>query len=165
MERNLKRLLRNESYLFGIVLLIFAGVELFYRRYEMAIAMAAAAVILLLCMIFSTRQRGKGIAAYVQSSVDRLSQSAASGAPYPMATVQLSNGEILWHNRQFQKALGTAESKVGETLRAVLPGAELDWVRAGKLEAPDDQVIRDRRWHCLGYQPKQNDARILWTIS
>ena len=156
MERNLKRLLRNESYLFGVVLLVFAGVELFYRRYEIAIAMAAAAVILLLVMIFTTRQRGKGIAAYVQSSVDRLSQSAASGAPYPMATVQLSNGEILWHNRQFQKALGTAESKVGETLGAVLPGAELDWVRAGKLEAPDDQVIRDRRWRCLGYQPKQS---------
>lgn len=156
MERNLKRLLRNESYLFGIVLLIFAGVELFYRRYEIAIAMAAAAVILLLVMLFTSRQRGKGIAAYVQSSVDRLSQSAASGAPYPMATVQLSNGEILWHNRQFQKALGTAESRVGETLRTVLPGAELDWVRSGKLEAPDDQVIRDRRWRCLGYLPKQN---------
>ena len=155
MERNLKRLLRNESYLFGIVLLVFAGVETFYRRYEIAIAMAAAALILLLIMLLTTRQRGKGIAAYMQSSVDQLSQSAASGAPYPMATVQLSNGEILWHNRQFQKALGTAESKVGERLSALLPDAKLDWVQAGKLEAPDDQVIRDRRWRCLGYMPKQ----------
>ena len=121
MDHKLKRLLRNEAFLFCFVLLIFAGVVLFERRYWIAISMAAAGLILLLLMLFTTRQRGKSIAAYIQTSVDQLSQSAASGAPYPMATVRLSDGEILWHNRQLQKALGTAESKVGERITSLLP--------------------------------------------
>ena len=154
MDRNLKRLMRNEAYLFCVVLLIFAGVEAVYSSYWIALAMAAVGIILLLIMIFTTRQRGKSIAAYVQTSVDRLSQSVAVNAPYPMATVQLSNGEILWHNHQLQRAIGTGESKVGQRLSDVLPEAELEWVKAGQLEAPDDQVIRERRFRCLGYVPK-----------
>ena len=154
MDRNLKRLMRNEAYLFCVVLLIFAGVEAVYSSYWIALAMAAVGIILLLIMIFTTRQRGKSIAAYVQTSVDRLSQSVAVNAPYPMATVQLSNGEILWHNHQLQRAVGTGESKVGQRLSDVLPESELEWVKAGQLEAPDDQVIRERRFRCLGYVPK-----------
>jgi hypothetical protein len=154
MDRNLKRLMRNEAYLFCVVLLIFAGAEAVYSSYWIALAMAAVGIILLLIMIFTTRQRGKSIAAYVQTSVDRLSQSVAVNAPYPMATVQLSNGEILWHNHQLQRAVGTGESKVGQRLSDVLPESELEWVKAGQLEAPDDQVIRERRFRCLGYVPK-----------
>ncbi|MBR4702096.1 MAG: DHH family phosphoesterase [Oscillospiraceae bacterium] len=170
MDHKLKRLLRNEAFLFCFVLLIFAGVELFERRYWIAISMAAAGLILLLLMLFTTRQRGKSIAAYIQTSVDQLSQSAASGAPYPMATVRLSDGEILWHNRQLQKALGTAESKVGERITGLLPGCKLDWVQAGKLEAPDDQLIRDRRYRCLGFVPRtkssdQGVALLQWVDS
>lgn len=155
MEHKLKRLLRNEAYLFCVALLIFAGVEAINRSYALAISMGAVGLILLLVMLFTTRQRGKGIASYIQTSVDQLSQSVAANAPYPMATVQLSNREILWHNRQLQKALGTAESQVGERLDAVLPSGNLDWVRTGQLEAPDDILIRDRRYRCLGYLPRQ----------
>ena len=155
MERNLNKLLRNEAYLFCAVLLIFAGVEALYKRYWIAVIMGVTGLVLLLFILLTTRQRGKAIAAYIQSSVDQLSRSAASGAPYPMATVQLSNAEILWHNRQFQKALGTGESKVGERLNVVLPEAKLDWVKAGKLEAPEDQPIRERRFRCIGYVPKR----------
>lgn len=158
MDHKLKRLLRNESFFFCIVLLIFAGVEAIYRNYWIAGSMAAAGLVLLLFVLFTTRQRGKGIAAYIQTSVDQLSQSVAANAPYPMATVRLSDSEILWHNRQFQRALGTAESKVGETITGVLPGSRLDWIQAGKLEAPDDQLIRDRRYRCLGFVPKAKEG-------
>ena len=130
MEHKLKRLLRNEAYLFCVALLVFAGIEAFNNRYAIAISMAAVALVLLLIMVLMTRQRGKGIASYIQTSVDSLSQSVASNAPYPMATVQLSNGEILWHNRQLQKALGTGEPQVGQRLTAVFPGINLDWVQA-----------------------------------
>ena len=158
MEHKLKRLLRNEAYLFCVALLVFAGIEAFNNRYAIAISMAAVALVLLLIMVLMTRQRGKGIASYIQTSVDSLSQSVASNAPYPMATVQLSNGEILWHNRQLQKALGTGEPQVGQRLTTVFPGINLDWVQAGKLEAPEDTVIRDRRFRCLGYVPREDNG-------
>ena len=158
MDHNLKRLLRNESFLFCFALLIFAGVEVLYRRYWIAGAMAAAALLLLLVVILTSRQRGRGIAAYIQTSVDALSQSVASNAPYPMATVQLSDGEILWHNRQLQKTLGLAESQVGVRLQTLLPGASLDWVQSGKIEDTADQLMRERRFRCLGYIPRTGEG-------
>ena len=158
MDRKLKRLLRNESYIFCIVLLIFAGVEALYGRYWMAGALAGSAVVLLLFMLFTSRQRGKGIAAYVQSSVDVLSRSTAAAAPFPMATVRLSNGEILWHNRQLQKAMGVTESEVGERITDVLPNCNLEWLRNGKTEAEGDQQMRERRYRCLGFVPKAENG-------
>lgn len=167
MDRNLKRLLRNEAYLYCFVIFAFAGAALFYRYYWIAIAMASAAAILVLFTILSSHQRQRSIAAYVQTSVDTLSQSAAVSAPFPIATVRLSDEEILWHNRQLQKAVGTRESKVGQPLNSVFPGLKLDWLRSGKAEDSEDQTVRDRRFRTMGFIPKQPDgsqdvATLLW---
>ena len=159
MDHNLKRLLRNEAYLFCAVLAAFAGVAAINRVYWMAITLAAAAVILCLFNIFISRQRAKSIAAYVQASVDVLSQSALASAPFPVATVRLSDGEILWHNRQLQKAIGLAESQVGVRINSLFQDFSLDWVRSGKLEAPSDQTIRERRFRCLGYVPRTENGK------
>ncbi len=159
MDHNLERLLRNEAYLFCAVLAGFAGVAALNRVYWIAISLAAAALILCLFNIFISRQRAKSIAAYVQASVDVLSRSAAVGASIPMAAVRLSDGEILWHNRQLQKTVGVTDSQVGKQASSVFPDFSLDWVRSGKLEAPSDQTIRERRFRCLGYVPKTDAGR------
>ena len=170
MDRHLKRLLRNEAYLYCFVLFAFAGAALIYRYYWIAIAMASAAAILVLFTIFSSRQRQRSIAAYVQTSVDTLSTSAAVSAPFPIATVRLSDGEILWHNRQLQKAVGTRESQVGQSLEEVFPGLKLDWLRSGKTEDSEDQTLRERRFRTMGFIPKQADgsqniAALMWVDS
>ena len=167
MERSVKRLLRNGAFVFTAVLLIFAGVEAARREYGMAAAMAAAAIALLILDIAVTRQRVKGIAANVQTAVDNLSRSVTVTAPWPVAELLLPEGELLWHNRQFQKALNTVESKVGERLSDIFPDFRTDWLEAGKLEAPNEQQIRDRRYRCLGFLPKQDAdggkiAQLIW---
>lgn len=154
MERSVKRLLRNEAYIFTAILLIFAGTAAASGQYWLAIAMAAAALGVLILNIAVTRQRCKSIAANVQAAVDNLSQSVSVTAPWPMAEIRLEDGEILWHNRQLQKALDSTASRVGERVGEVFPELKLDWLRVGKIEAPDELQIRDRRYRCLGFLSK-----------
>ena len=167
MERNVKRLLRNEGYIFFAILLIFGVVEAARREYWMATALIAAAVGMLVLVLTVTRHRVKGIAANVQTAVDNLSRSEAVAAPWPTAIIRVEDGEILWHNRQLQKALNTVESQVGERINAVFPELELDWLRSGKQEAPKDVQMRERRFRCLGFLPKpesgeKQTAQLLW---
>ena len=154
MERNIKRLLHNGTYIFAAVQLIFSGVEAARHEYWLAGAMAAAAIVLLSLNLAVTNQRVKGIAANVQTAVDNLSKSVSAAAPWPMAELRLEDGEILWHNRQLQKTLNTVESRVGQPITALFPELKLDWLRSGKQEAPDELQIRDRRFRCLGFITK-----------
>ena len=159
MERSVKRLLRNEAYISAAVLLVFSAVETARHEYWMAIAMAVAAAALLVLNLAATRQRVKAIAANVQTAVEGLSKSAAAAAPWPVLELRQSDGEILWHNRQLQKALNTVESRVGERLKDVLPELKLDWIQTGKIEAPEELQIRERRFRCLGFMPKAEKGR------
>ena len=170
MERSIKRLLRNGTYISCAVLLLFGIIEAARQQYPLAAAMAAAAIVLLILDLAVTRLRVKSIAANVQTAVDNLSKTVSATAPWPMAEVRMSDGEILWHNRQFQKALSTAESRVGEQLRDVFHDFRLDWLQSGKQEAPDELQIRDRRFRCLGFLPKHDTgteavAQLLWIDS
>lgn len=170
MERSIKRLLRNGAYIFCAVMLLFAIIETARQQYPLAAAIAASAVILLILDLAVTRLRVKEIAANVQTAVDNLSKTVSVTAPWPMAEVRLSDGEILWHNRQFQKALSTANSRVGEQIGDIFHDFRLDWLQSGKQEAPDELQIRDRRFRCLGFLPKHTAdatdmAQLLWIDS
>ena len=170
MERSIKRLLRNGAYIFCAVMLLFAIIETARQQYPLAAAIAASAVILLILDLAVTRLRVKEIAANVQTAVDNLSKTVSVTAPWPMAEVRLSDGEILWHNRQFQKALSTAYSRVGEQIGDIFHDFHLDWLQSGKQEAPDELQIRDRRFRCLGFLPKHTAdatdvAQLLWIDS
>jgi len=117
-----------------------------------------------------TRARVKGIAANVQTAVDGLSKTVFTTSPWPQAELRLSDGEILWHNRQFLKTLNTVESRVGERITDVFPEFSLEWLRSGKLEAPDEQQIRERRFRCLGFVPRHEKsedpvAQLFWIDS
>ena len=170
MERSIKRLFRNGAYIFCAVMLLFAIIETARQQYPLAAAIAASAVILLILDLAVTRLRVKEIAANVQTAVDNLSKTVSVTAPWPMAEVRLSDGEILWHNRQFQKALSTAYSRVGEQIGDIFHDFHLDWLQSGKQEAPDELQIRDRRFRCLGFLPKHTAdatdvAQLLWIDS
>ena len=170
MERSIKRLLRNGAYIFCAVMLIFSIIEAARAEYPVAAAMAAAAVILLILDLAVTRQRVKGIASNVQTAVDNLSKTVSAAAPWPMAEIRMSDGEILWHNRQLQRALNTVESRVGERIGDVFHDFRLDWLQSGKQEAPDEMQIRERRFRCLGFLPRQEAgaepiAQLLWVDS
>ncbi|MBQ1372018.1 MAG: hypothetical protein IIY70_03715, partial [Oscillospiraceae bacterium] len=170
MERSVRRILRNEAYIFLAVLLAFSATAAVRQDYWMSAALAFAAIVMMTATLFVTRQRVKAIASNVQFAVDTLIGTATSAAPWPTALIRLDNGEILWHDRQFQKMLNTAESQVGDCISQVIPELGLDWLKSGKQECPNDLQIRDRRFRCLGFTPKADSgsiptAQMIWIDS
>ncbi len=154
MDQELKRILRNEAYIYATVFFILAGVIATLRYYWQSGLMAGLGLVMFLITALVSRSKTKSVGAYVQSSVDVLSDGVAAAAPYPMATVRPSTGEVLWHNKQFTKTLDLSGSQVGSSVSQLLPGFTLQWVKNGRVESEDDVVIRGRRYRTLGYVPK-----------
>ena len=142
MERSVKRLLRNEAYVFTAILLIFAAISAARQEYWIAGSLVAAAIGMLTLNFAFTRQRIKAISTNVQAAVDNLSKTVSVTAPWPIAEIRLNDGEILWHNRNLQKTLNTVESMVGERISDVFPEFKLDWLQLGKMESPEELQIR-----------------------
>ena len=117
MEQSLHRLLRSETYFYCIVLLGFAVAEFVNRAFIMAGALLLAAVVMLVLTLVLSRVRARAVQRYIQQSVDLLSGSVMASVPFPLLTVRLSDGEVLWHNRQLQQTLGVKESYIGESFR------------------------------------------------
>ena len=170
MERSVRRILHNEAYIFFVILLVFSVMELTQQDYLMATVLLVAALVMIIVIMLVTRQRIKAICANVQFAVDTLIGSANSAAPWPTALIRLDSGEILWHDRQFQKMLNTFESQVGDRISELIPEMGLDWLKSGQQECPNDLQIRDRRFRCLGFMPKADNgaaatAQMIWVDS
>lgn len=154
-DRNLHRLLRTETYFYCVVLLGFAVAEIVNHAYIMAGALVLAAALMLLLTLVLSRSRARAIRQYIQQSVDVLSGEVMSRAPYPLLTVRLSDGEILWHSRAFQQALGSKESLIGQNLLQTLPDLPSDWLKSGKHDPDCELTIKERRFQVHSYRPEQ----------
>ncbi len=158
-DRNLNRLLRNETYYYCLVILGFAVAELAQRNYIMGGALLLAAAVMLIFTLVLNRTRVRGIKQYVQQSVDLLSGDVMHAAPFPLLTVRLEDGEVLWHNKQLQQALGAKEQLIGSTLGQAIKDLPLTWLREGKLSPDTDLKLKDRRYQVLGYIPTVDGKR------
>lgn len=152
-DRNLHRLLRSETFIYCAVLLGFAVAEVANQAYIMAGALVLAAAVMLVLSIALSKSRVEGIKRYVQTSVDALSGEVMHDAPFPLLTVRLSDGEVLWHNRQLQKTLGVKESAVGQPLSQLFKGLPLDWLSDGQQTYAGDLVFKSRRYQVQGFVP------------
>ena len=158
-DRNLKRLLRSETYFYCLVFLGFAAVQLVNRAYVMAGALVLAAAVMFILTLVLSRSRANALKRYVQQSVDVLSGEVISQTAIPLLTVRLSDGELLWHSRSLEQVLGQKESLVGQNIQQVLPGLSTDWLKSGRYEAEKDLKIKDRRFQVRGYVPTLEDQK------
>lgn len=157
MDGRLKRLLRTGSYLFCVILLIFAAIALAYAQYGLALAMAITAVAILIFILATSRQREKDFKEYIRQSVDLLDEAGAGNTPFPLLTVDYANDEILWHNRELQRAAGLSDNVIGTKITDLLPGFSKDWLAMGKPECEEDQVLKGRRYRVFAVRNKSQD--------
>lgn len=150
-DQSLHRLLRSETYFYCVVLLGFAVAEFVNRSFVMAGALVLAAAVMLVLTLVLSRSRARAIRRFVQQSVDLLSGEVMASVPFPLLTVRLSDGEVLWHNRQLQQAIGSKESRIGEEISQILKELPLDWLREGKSSPDLDLTLKGRRYQVFGY--------------
>ena len=161
MNGRLKRLLRTGSYLYSVILLIFAAIALANRQYGLALAMALAAVAVLVFILIYSRQRARDFREYIRQSVDLLDEAGAGNTPFPLLTLDCSGGEILWHNKEFSRASGISDTVIGTAITDLLPGFSMDWIAAGKPECDEDQVLKGRRYRIFAVRRRGEQDRVL----
>lgn len=159
MNGRLKKLLRTDSYLFSLTLLIFAGIALAYRQYGLALAMALAAVGALIFVLVYSKQRARGFQEYIRQSVDLLDEMGAGNTPFPLVSIDCDTDEILWHNKEFLRASGISDAVIGTKLTDYLPGFSKGWITSGKLECEEDQVLKGRRYRIFAVQSQKQKAQ------
>lgn len=159
MNGRLKQLLRTGSYLFSAVLLIYAGIAFASRQYGLALAMAITAAAILIIILVLSKQRERVFQEYIRKSVDLLDEAGAGNTPFPLVSIDASNDEILWHNKEFQRASGVSGNLIGTNLTNLLPGFSKDWITAGKPESDEDQVLKGRRYRVFAIRRPEKDGQ------
>lgn len=161
MNGRLKRLLRTGSYLFCVILLIFGAIALAYRQYGLALSMAITAVAIFIFVLVYSKQRIKDFQEYIRQSVDLLDEAGAGNTPFPLLTLDISDDEILWHNKELMHASGLSENIIGTKITDLLPGFSKDWIAAGKPECKEDQVLKGRRYRVFAIRRPKEKSRVL----
>ena len=157
MNKKLIRLVQPGMALYFVILMVFAaaaavmGVLWDDLRY-CYLAGGEAVVIVLAGVYFrvSSVRRRQALTDYVQSAADELESASKGEVPFASVLVRPDTGEIVWHNQRFAELTGIKESMLSTRFSDLFAGANLDWLREGKSEAPEPVRREDRRYRLAG---------------
>ena len=151
MKKKLSRLFRPELNTCFFALLAFALAALVLRHYGLAIAEFAVSGVLLLFYLLDRKRRTREILAYTQKVFDTADITAkGTENPLPMAMIRLGDGGIVWASDRFVSVTGYHARIPEQAVGDLLPGLTMDWLGAGKQEAPKDVTINGRRYRVYG---------------
>ena len=151
MKKKLSRLFRPGLTTCFVALMAFAAAAVLMRQYGLAIAEFFVSGALLLFYLLDRKRRTKEILAYSQK-VFNTADITAKGVenPLPMAMIRLGDGGVVWASDRFVSVTGCHISVPEPGIGDVLPGMTMDWLGAGKHEAPYDVALGDRRYRVYG---------------
>jgi len=126
---------------------------------QLLLAAVEAAVTLLLFTSYMIlrRIRHKDILRYIQTASNTLESVSRGEAPLPTVIARLGDGGIIWTNDSFIQISGFSDSMVEQNLSDVLPDFPVDWLAAGKHEAPHDVTVHGHRFRVYGTTVKAED--------
>ena len=101
MNKTYRRLTQPSMAAYFIVLGLFCVAALLLRQYYLALGEAVVTALLFACYRFYAVRRRHALAEYVQTTNEMLRRSSDGEVPFPVALVQLNDGELLWYNKRF----------------------------------------------------------------
>lgn len=150
MNQKLRRIMQPSMILFFVVMLIFSIAAALLEQYILAGAELAAAILLFLFYRWSNKRRRRVLAEYMHSTNEMMRKAADGEVPFPVALIQLHDGELIWYNKPFAQLTGTHDSLSVQRIWQILPEFSYDWLKNGKSESPDELRYRDRRFRVTG---------------
>ena len=157
MNKKLGRLLYPQTWIYFVVMGLFALGAFWMKQYVLGGVEAAATVIAYIVFITQKRSRHKEIQHLLnkinhdQNGVDNVEN------PFPTAVIRMGDGTILLSNDQFAQATGYTEGLSQLTISEVVPGFTVEWMITGKTEYAYDVTIRDRRYRVYGTMVRAED--------
>ena len=163
MNEKIRKLLRTNTVLYILLLLLFAAVTA-----KVSPALAAGEAVAALLVWYVSRRRSKDMQQQMRQYVERISGGADTAkssnmlfAPMPMMVFNPGSDDVLWANDLFMELPDVGqdifESRVGQ----VVPNFETHWLLEGKPEYPGLYDWNGRRYRIFGCLSKpEEDGRL-----
>ena len=168
MNEKIRKLLRTNTVLYILLLLLFAAVTA-----KVSPVLAAGEAVAALLVWYVSRRRSKVMQQQMRQYVERISGGADTAkssnmlfAPMPMMVFNPGSDDVLWANDLFMELPDVGqdifESRVGQ----VVPNFETHWLLEGKPEYPELYDWNGRRYRifgCLSKPEKDGHLGVLAT--
>ena len=159
MGKRLGRLLRPGMGMYFLVMGAFCAAALVLGQYWLAAGESVVTLVVFLLYSLGRRSRDRKLRSFLQENSNTLEAMGGGVSPFPAFLVRLGDGGIIWTNHRFAELTGIAESMTEFTLGDLLPGFGVDWLAAGKHEAPGDVTLDGRRYRVYGTTIRAEDNR------
>ncbi len=157
MNKKTGRLLRPNMAWYFVLLPIFAVATALLHGYVLAgIELAVWALVMTLYLVRRARRR-KQLKAFLEKAVDAQTGVEGQRPPFPMVTVQLSDGAIVYANDRFVQLTGYNDTMKQLHIGDVLPNFDIRWLISGKTEFPYDVRLQERRYRIYGTTLQADD--------
>ena len=150
MNKKLERLLKPNTGVHFIVLLLCGIAALLMEQYVLAGAELGATALLFAAFLFHRGYRRKQINAFVNGLTQVEGVSGGTKSPFPMVVLRLTDGDIVHVNDAFEKLTGFRDVFKERGIEEFLPNFKIDWLTSGKTEYPQDVTIGNRRYRVYG---------------
>ena len=157
MNKKLSKLLEPGVAIYYMVLFLVAAVCLGLRQYWLGGGVLALTGLLFAYHRLFRARRQKLLLSYLQHTSSSLGPDFRAVSPFPMATIKMTDGEIVWANESFCKATGLRDRSGYSRIENIIPHFSTRWLTEGSTECPDEAKIGERRYRIYGSMVRSQD--------
>lgn len=150
MNKKLERLLKPNTGVHFLVLLLFGVTALLLEQYILAGIALGVTVLLFTAYLFYREYRRKQIDAFINGLAQTDGIGEEAKAPFPMVVLRLTDGGIVHVNDAFAKLTGFRDVFKEHGIEEFIPDFKTDWLTSGKTVYPQDVTIENRRYRVYG---------------
>ena len=157
MNKKLGRLLYPQTWVYFVVMGVFALATLWMEHYILGAVEMVLTVLAYIVFAIHRRNRRREVQSFLgkvnhnQHGVNNVEN------PFPTTVVRMGDESILLANELFTQATGYAPGLSRRTIGEVVPGFSTEWLASGKTEYAYDVTIRDRRYRVYGTLVRAED--------
>ena len=150
VNKKLSRLLEPSMAPYFLILLVFAAAALYLGQYTLALLETATAVLVFVIYRLAATRRSQQALAFLKDASPTLDTVTRSqDTPIPMASLRVSDQQILWANDAFYAVTGLSDQLFEARLTQVAPDFSLDWLKEPG-DNPAELTMNDKRYRVFG---------------
>ncbi len=159
MNKKLGRLLRPNMGFYFILLFGFAVTSALLQQYALAAIELGLCAVGVALYLVNRSNRKKQLKAFLDKVTDEQSGVQGQRPPFPMVSVHMSDGTIVYVNDRFIHLTGFNDTMSEGKISDILPGFDMQWLISGKHEYPYDVRMAGRRYRVYGSAIQANDPQ------
>ena len=151
-------MLQPGSFIYFAALAALAIACIVRREFLLA---GGGAVLLILLFIYdraNRQRRKKALMSYLHHTAGSRDPGVNGQAPFPAATIKMTDGEIVWANAEFCAIAHIRDEREYRKIDSVIPRFATRWLTEGSAECPSEAVIDGRRYRVYGTMVRSSDA-------